>query len=65
MTVMNDSNIVIKRRMQMTVKNKWNNRIYTIVMDKGSSITLKRGDGSIFEISKDEFHKSYRKLEDR
>ena len=49
----------------MTVKNKWNNRIYSIVLDKGSSITLKRGDGSIFEISKDEFHKSYRKLEDK
>ena len=49
----------------MTVKNKWNNQIYSIVLDKGSSITLKREDGSIFEISKAEFHKTYRKLENK
>ena len=48
----------------MKVKNKWNNKLYEVILDKGKSIVLKRCDGSIFEIAKSEFSKTYYKEAD-
>lgn len=45
----------------MPVKNKWNGKNYMLTEDKGSSVVLKREDGTTFEISKSEFNFSYRK----
>lgn len=47
----------------MTFVNKWNNGIYTLVEDKGSSVTLKRQDGTELTIQKSELNFSYRKIE--
>lgn len=43
----------------MTVRNKWNSKLYTLIQDKGSSVILQRSDGSEFEISKSEFKANY------
>lgn len=45
----------------MPVMNKWNGKNYMLTEDKGSSVILKREDGTTFEISKSEFKFSYRK----
>lgn len=45
----------------MPVMNKWNGKNYMLTEDKGSSVVLKREDGTTFEISKSEFNFSYRK----
>ena len=46
----------------MTVKNKWNNGLYEVQKDNGSSVVLKRhSDGTVFEIAKSEFYFSYKK----
>jgi hypothetical protein len=41
------------------LKNKWNNRLYSIVEFNGPMVTLKRDDGSEFEIQVSEMHFSY------
>ena len=44
----------------MTVKNKWNNRLYEVINDFGNKIELRRcSDGSIFTIDKSEYIFSY------
>ena len=43
----------------MTVRNKWNGKLYTLTQDKGSSVILQRSDSSEFEISKSEFKANY------
>lgn len=43
----------------MTIRNRWNGKLYTLIQDKGSSVILQRSDGSEFEISKSEFKANY------
>lgn len=49
----------------ITIKNKWNNRIYTIKSFDGTSdsVTLIRDDGSEFTISQKEYRYNYREVE--
>ena len=42
-----------------TVKNRWNRKIYRVVDDKDSYVTLEREDGSQFTIAKAEYFFSY------
>jgi hypothetical protein len=44
------------------VQNKWNLKLYEVVKQDGVKVTLKRTDGSIFEITLSEFHSSYRDI---
>lgn len=50
----------------MKVKNKWNNKIYTVksVDDTAGKVTLIREDGSEFTISQKEYKFNYREVED-
>ena len=48
----------------MKVKNKWNSKTYEVVKEEGITVTLKREDGSMFTITKFEFHSAYKKLND-
>lgn len=48
----------------MMVKNKWNSKLYEVVKEEGIKVTLKREDGSMFQITLSEFHSAYRKLND-
>lgn len=48
----------------MKVKNKWNSKTYEVVKEEGITVTLKREDGSMFTITKSEFHSTYKKLND-
>ena len=48
----------------MKVKNKWNSKTYEVVKEVGITVTLKREDGSMFTITKSEFHSAYKKLND-
>lgn len=48
----------------MKVKNKWNSKIYEVVKEDGIMVTLKREDGSVFQITLSEFHSAYKKLND-
>ena len=43
----------------MTVKNKWNNKFYTLVDVTDTSVTLQRDDGSEFTIQKKEYFFNY------
>ena len=43
----------------MTVKNKWNNKFYTLVEVTDHSVTLAREDGTQFTIAKSEYFFSY------
>lgn len=43
----------------MTVKNKWNGKSYTVLSMSGSTVKLKRPDGTEFEIQKSEYYFSY------
>lgn len=42
------------------VQNKWNLKLYEVVKKDGVKVTLKRTDGSEFEITLSEFYSSYR-----
>ena len=44
------------------VQNKWNLKLYEVVKKDGIKVTLKRTDGSEFEITLSEFHGSYRDI---
>lgn len=44
----------------MKAKNKWNGKEYEVVEMNGNVITLKRADGSLLKISRQEFLFSYR-----
>ena len=46
----------------MKVKNKWNLKIYEVVKEEDAVITLKRENGSMFMITKSEFHFSYKRM---
>ena len=46
----------------MKYKNKWNGRLYVLVSDDGSNVTLKREDGSEFTISQKEFKYIYHEV---
>ena len=41
------------------VKNRWNRKIYQVVEVKEDKVTLKREDGSQFEIAKSEYFFNY------
>ena len=43
----------------MTVKNKWNGKLYVIIQEKDGKVTLQREDGSTFTISKGEYFSNY------
>lgn len=47
------------------VTNKWNGRMYEVVSDEGTKITLKRDDGTLFTIAKTDFNFCYYKKEKR
>lgn len=42
------------------VVNKWNGREYTVVNKNDKLVTLRRGDGSEFQIAWREFKEAYR-----
>ena len=44
----------------MMVQNKWNLKLYEVVKEEGIKVTLKREDGSMFEITISDFHSTYR-----
>jgi hypothetical protein len=46
----------------MMVQNKWNLKLYEVVKEEGAKVTLKRQDGTIFEIAVSEFHSAYRNI---
>lgn len=48
----------------MKVKNKWNNRIYTVVStnEADNTTTLERDDGSQFTIQTKELYFNYREM---
>lgn len=46
----------------MMVQNKWNLKLYEVIKKDGSKVTLKRTDGSEFEIALNEFKSSYRDI---
>ena len=50
----------------MTVKNKWNNKIYTVKSFNGPAdeVTLIREDGSEFIINQKEYRYNYREVKD-
>ena len=48
----------------MTVKNKWNNKLYTVLSMSGGMVKLQRTDGSVFEIQKAEYYFNYREVKD-
>ena len=48
----------------MKVKNRWNSKTSEVVKEEGITVTLKREDGSMFTITKSEFHSAYKKLTD-
>ena len=48
----------------MKVVNKWNKSIYIVIKEEGTLVTLKREDGSMFTITRSEFHSAYNKLND-
>ena len=43
----------------MTVKNKWNGKMYEVIQEKDGKVTLQREDGSILTISKGEYFSNY------
>lgn len=43
----------------MTVKNRWNRKIYQVVEVKGNKVTLKREDGTVFTIAEKEYLANY------
>ena len=45
----------------MLVRNKWNKKLYKVISDTGSEVTLEREDGSQFTIQKKEFYVNYLK----
>ena len=50
----------------MTVKNKWNNRLYTVKSFDGPAdeVTLIRDDGSEFTIAQKEYRANYKEVHD-
>ena len=50
----------------MTVKNKWNNKLYTVISinNKDNTVTLKHGDGSEFTIKTKELYFNYKEVND-
>ena len=48
----------------MKVINKWNSKSYTVLSMSGSTVKLRRSDGSEFEIQKNEFYFNYREVEE-
>ena len=50
----------------MTVKNNWNNKLYTVISinNKYNTVTLKRGDGSKFTIQIKELYFNYKEVND-
>lgn len=51
----------------MKVKNKWNNKLYTVKLYHGCpdyEVTLIREDGSEFTISQKEYRYNYKEVED-
>ena len=43
----------------MLVRNKWNRRIYKIISETDSEVTLEREDGTQFTISRKDFYSAY------
>ena len=43
----------------MTVKNKWNGRIYTVLGHDSVEVELQRDDGTTFRIARKEFYANY------
>jgi hypothetical protein len=43
----------------MTVRNKWNKKLYKVLEIKGDKVTLEREDGSQFTIDGREYVKNY------
>lgn len=48
----------------MEVKNKWNNKIYTVLSISDGMVKLQRSDGSEFTITQKEYKFSYKEVED-
>ena len=48
----------------MTVKNKWNGNLYTVILIIDNKVTLRRVDGSEFIINQKEYEYNYRKVTD-
>lgn len=44
---------------QMLVRNKWNGKIYKVILFTDNMVTLEREDGSQFAIQKKEYFHNY------
>ena len=44
---------------KLLVRNKWNRRIYKIISETDSEVTLEREDGTQFTISRKDFYLAY------
>jgi adenine-specific DNA methylase len=53
-----------RKKVMIQVKNKWNNKLYTVMQITGAAVVLRRSDGSEFTIEYKEYKQNYREVAD-